>query len=106
MITIKICDYERQFTQVKDIDEQWINQQINRRKDCGEVVFVRVIINVGNINIGLTTPNCPGGSGGSSRPLNRIESAVVDLWNKRGLDDPNFNGGNLIAFLKQLDHLF
>ena len=106
MITIKICEYERQFNRVKDIDEQWINQQVNGRKDCGDVIFVRVTIQLGSIHIGLATPNCPGGSGGVIRTLNREENAVVDLWKKRGLDDPNFSSGNLIAFLKQLDHLF
>ena len=105
MITIRICEYERQFNRAKDIDEQWINQQINGRKECGEVVFVRVLIQLGSINLGLATPNCPSGSGGIPRILNREENAVVDLWKKRGLEDPNFASGNLIAFFKQLDHL-
>ena len=56
MITIKICEYERQFASVKDLDEQWINQQINRRKDAGESVCVRVIINRETLMLGLLRP--------------------------------------------------
>ena len=106
MITIKICEYERQFTRAKDVDEQWINQQINRRRACGEAVFVHVTIQQGSINIGLTTPNYPGGSGGIRRTLSPEENSVVELWRKRGLDDPTFSSGNLIAFLKQFDNIF
>ena len=84
MITIKICEYERQFNGTRDIDEQWINQQINRRKDSGQPVFVRVIIQQGDINISLATPGFPGGRVGTPRPLKPMERAVVDLWNKRG----------------------
>ena len=107
MITIKICEYERQFNSVRDIDEQWINQQINRRRESGVDVFVRVTIHQGILNMILSTPNCPGGGGGGSgRPPNQQEHAVYNLWSSRGLDAPNFTGGNLIAFLKQFDNLF
>ena len=106
MITIKICEYEQQFNRVKDIDEQWINQQINRRRESGEAVWVRVTIQQGILNMSLATPNCQGSGGGSGRPPNQQEHAVYNLWNKRGLDEPNFTGGNLIAFLKQFVSIF
>ena len=104
MITIKICEYEQQFPRGKDINEQWINQQINGRRDCGEAVFVRVKIYLDNVDLVFANPPTPGGGGG--RPLSPQEKAVVDLWHKHGLDDASFKGGNLIAFLKQVDHLF
>lgn len=102
MIKIKINEDERL---LKDIDEQWINQQINRRRGSGEDICVRVTIQQGNLNMILSTPSSQGGGGGSGRQPNPQERVVYDLWNKRGLDNNNFNGGNLIAFLKQYENL-
>jgi hypothetical protein len=49
----------------------------------------------------LTTPNCAS-SGGGGRTPNAQEKRIFDLWDKRSLNKPDFTGGNLIAFLKQL----
>lgn len=98
MIKIRISDEERQ---LETADAQWINQQINRRRADGQLVCVRVIIHVDGLDMALSTPNCgTGGSGG--RPPTVQEKSVFDLWDKRGLNDADFNGGNLIAFLNQL----
>jgi hypothetical protein len=98
MITIRINDEERDLS---GADEQWINQQINRRRAAGETVCVRITIHEDNINVVLATPTC-GGGGGGGRPPNPREGAVLDLWDKRGLNEASFTGGNVVAFLKQL----
>ena len=41
--------------------------------------------------------------GGGGRPARPREKAIFDLWDQRGLYDSGFTGGNLIAFLKQLN---
>jgi len=97
MIRVRIGDAERELSSVS---ESWINQQINRRCADGQSVCVRVIIHQDQLNMTLSTPSCPKGSGG--RPPNRYEEQVFDLWGKRGLNQEQFTGGNLIAFLKQL----
>ena len=99
MIRVRIGDSEREFS---SISEGWVNQQINRRRADGQNVCVRVIIRHGQLNMTLSTPSCPQGTSG--RPPNRHEKQVFDLWEKRGLNKDQFTGGNLVAFLKQLNN--
>jgi hypothetical protein len=98
VITIKIGASEQSY---ENADENWINQQINRRRRDSLLVCVQVAINNGYINMILSTPNCNGVGGGGRRP-NVQEQRIFDLWDKQGLNKPEFHGGNLIAFLKQL----
>jgi len=98
MIKIQIGGEERELDKA---DEHWINQQINRRREDGRTVCVRVTILEGDLDMVLSTPTC-GASGGGSRPPRPGEKEVLDLWNKRGLNKADFAGGNLVAFLKQL----
>lgn len=97
MIKIRIGNEERDFASV---DEHWINQQINGRRADGQIVCVMVTIQEGDLNMVLSTPTCEYSGGGSRHP-NPHEKEIFDLWEKRGLKDTNFTGGNLVAFLKQ-----
>ena len=97
MITVRIAEEERQ---LDDADEQWINQQINWRRADGQSVCVRVTVHKDGLDMALSTPNCASGGGG--RPPHPREMEVFDLWNQRGLNNADFTGGNLVAFLKQL----
>lgn len=87
--------------ELSNISERWINQQINIRKRDGLSICVRVIINEDHLNLSLITSAFPQ-SVTCGRAPNRYESEVFDLWDKIGLNKENFNGGNLIVFLKQL----
>lgn len=102
MITIKIAEQERR---LDSIDPQWINQQINRCKEDGQPVCVRVSIRAPGIDIALATPTC-GAGGGGGRPLSTAERHIVDLWTKLGLGEHGFTGGNVVAFLNQLKRMF
>ena len=97
MITVKINQEERQ---LHAANEQWINQQINLRRRDGQVVCVGVTVRTDRLSVALTTPTC-GGTGGG-RPPTAEEKRILDLWHHRGLDRPDFTGGSLVAFLKQL----
>ncbi len=101
MSTVKIGSDERP---LGEADAQWINQQINRRRDDGEDVCVIVRINEPGVDVTLATPSC-GGGGGGGRKANDQESAVLSLWTDRGMNQTDFNGGSLVAFLSQLDRL-
>jgi len=103
MIKIKIAHYERL---LDEVDEQWINQQINRRRAEGQAVCVRITIQERDLDMILSTPTCGVQVGGGGRPPRSNETIVFELWDKRGFNDLSFNGGNLIAFLKQYKHLF
>jgi hypothetical protein len=103
MIKIKIGEEERV---LEDATEQWINQQINKRRADGISVCVRITIKERDLDLVLSTPTCINFGGGSGRPPTSRESKVFELWDQRGLSKPGFTGGNLLAFLKQFDHLF
>lgn len=98
-ISVKIGNEERALA---DAHPSWINQQINRRRDDGESVCVIVRIQTDRLNLILQTPTC-GASGGGGRPPNADERRVLDLWDKHRLNRSDFKGGNLVAFLRQLE---
>lgn len=98
MITVRIGQEERGLDAA---DEQWINQQIVHRRRDGQSDCVTVRIQQGELDLILTTPGC-GGSGGGGRPPRTVEREVINLWDKRRLNDAAFTSGDLIAFLKQL----
>lgn len=101
MITLKIGNEVREIRTKSDIDEGWINRQINGRRADGMTVCVQVIIRDTDLDMILSTPGCGGGPGGGRQP-NTSEREIFDLWATRRLNDPNFTGGNIIAFLHQL----
>lgn len=98
MPTVTIAGEQRD---LEDVTERWINKTINRAKSQGLPVCVQVGIHQNGLNLNLTTPSCGGGSGGG-RPPNRQEQQVINLWKQQGLNSADFQGGNLTAFLKQL----
>jgi hypothetical protein len=100
MITIKIGTSERSYDHIGAIDESWINQQINGLLRDNQAICVRVQIREGDVNMTLATPGCTG-AGRGSRPPNTSEQRVFDLWERLGLSKTKFQGGNIIAFLKQ-----
>ena len=101
MIRISIGTSERQISSISYLDESWINQQINRRKDDGQEICVQVVIEHNSVNMHLSTPACAKSRRGGRSP-NQKESIIFDLWKKCGLKQSNFSGGNVVAFFKQL----
>ena len=97
-IRVRIGETERNHYEV---DEHWINQQINRRKHDGQRICVRVFIKDVLLNMILSTSGCHNSCGGD-RPPNSQEKRIFDLWKKLGLNMPEFPAGNVTAFLKQV----
>ena len=97
MIRIRIDNREEDLS---SINESWIIQQINGRKAEGRTPCVQVKIKSDHLDMVLSTPACSTGLGG--RAPNEYERRVFDLWEKHGLKKADFQGGNLIAFLKQV----
>ena len=95
---MKIGQEERS---VADANEQWINEQLHRRRADGVPICVQVVLKTDVLNMVLSTPDCQNGVG-SGRPPNDKERQLLDLWSKRGLDETSFSNGGLIAFLHQL----
>jgi hypothetical protein len=101
MITIRIGSETKNLT---DYSDNWIAEQFNRGRHDSQSICAEVAIKTNGLDIRLGTPGC-GGGGGSRRLPNGREQEVFDLWNKHRLNEPGFNAGNLIAFLKQLKRL-
>jgi hypothetical protein len=101
MITITVGTESRRF---EDFTEQWITQQIQRRREDGAASCVTVTIDQPPLNLVLRTPGCNsfGNGSGPGRAPSPQEKQVFDLWDRLGLNDVRFSGGNVIAFLKQL----
>ncbi|MEW6168640.1 MAG: hypothetical protein AB1651_13225 [Pseudomonadota bacterium] len=97
MIRVKIGNEERDYGAA---DPQWINQSLNGHRGNGGSPCVRVTVRGDDVDMVLTTAACPKGGGG--RVPTQRERELFDLWDKRGLNEPQFTGGNLVAFLKQL----
>jgi hypothetical protein len=106
MITVRVESSsggaEQHWNTLREVEESWITQQVNRRRAAGETVCVRVTVNHGAINVGFITPTCAR-SGGGGRPATTQEQTVIELWDKQGLNKADFSGGAIISFLKQLD---
>jgi len=102
MIEVKIGTSTRN---LNDITPSWINEQINRRKEDGAPVCVRVVFTTATLNIGLSSSECARSGGGTGRPFNSQEQEIIDLWNRSHLNENDFSGGNLVAFIKQLESL-
>lgn len=99
MIFVKIGSEERRF---ETPDEQWINQQIHRRREDGVSVCVQVRVVQGDLSMTLATAGCPRSYGSGTWIPDEQEQRILDLWNKFGLHNQNFSGGELVAFLKHL----
>ena len=101
-ITIRIGNETKNFA---DATENWVTEQINRRRADLQSICVEVVIHTSGLNLRLTTPGCGGSGGGCGRPPSTNEKAIFGLWDERGLNSRDFTGGALVAFLKQLRKL-
>jgi hypothetical protein len=102
MIKIKIADDERLGV---PLDEEWVHQQINRRREAGESVCVRVSIEQNELNIMLSTKTCAATGRLPIIEHSPLEKKILQLWRERGLDTKEFTSSNLIAFVNQLQDL-
>ena len=99
MSTIAIGSETRPLEQA---DPEWITQQINRRRQEGASVCVRVQIKTSDLNIPFATPTCASSGGGGGRPPTAREQGFLDLWIKHKLNEREFSPGNVVAFVKQV----
>lgn len=101
MITITIGSEQRSF---QDFTSQWVHQQLVRRRHDNATVCIKIVIDEAPLNMILSTPGCAATvqRAASHRPPNPQESQIYALWDRHGLNDHGFTGGQIIAFLQQL----
>ena len=102
MVTIQIGGNDRT---LEDVSDDWIIQQINRRRRDGQNVCVKVVIYADEVNIEMATPGCireryP------RRRTTRDENNMFDLWDSLGLNDKNFKTENVVKFVNLLRSKF
>jgi len=95
---VQIGDSQRS---LEDATQQWVTEQITRRRRAGEAVCIRVKIKKDNVDVALASGDCPDGRGGGRRPT-RDETAMISEWNRRGLGGTDIPPGQLIAFLNHV----
>lgn len=98
MVTVTVAGESKPLGQVS---ERWITRTVNRAKRQSLPVCIQVAIAEGGLRMRLSTPAC-GGQVSGGRPPNDSEADIFELWSQQDLDTENFHGGNLLAFLKQL----
>ncbi len=101
MIKIRIGSVVREFDSVRDLDEGWINQQVQGLRRDGHEVCIHVTISEGDLNLVLATLAC-GGAGGSGRVPNHQEKKIFEIWSDEKLDTDDVTGGHLVAFFKRI----
>lgn len=98
MSYIRIGDEQRS---IADADEQWLSEQLRRRKAGGGNTCIQIALKTSSIDILLSTPDCPSGGAGGRAPTAQ-ESMLFEEWAKRGLNGSGFSPGDIISFLQQV----
>jgi hypothetical protein len=103
MITIQIGSTSP--LPLHDATESWIREQIDKRRQDGSSICVRIQVSTADVNMALASRDCPHGVGGGRLP-NAREAKIFSLWAERVTDKRELTAGHLIAFLRQLEHRF
>ncbi len=104
MIIVKIGVSELRFESVREIDNNWISQQIRLQRSNGHMPCIRVVIHQGSVNMVLATLGCP--NGGGFRQPNRDEEKVFEIWKDLGLNHQDLNEHKLIVFFQRIRRFF
>jgi hypothetical protein len=86
------------------IDATWIRDRVHALRSRGIPVCVRILIESPGLNIILTTPGCPD-EPSVERETRPMEQRLFDLWERKGMKQKDFEIDQLIAFIKEIEHL-
>ena len=101
-VSISIGDETRTFqTATKD----WINKLFAQAHKRGARPMVVVRIDQPGLVLGLATPGAGAGAGGGGGVLSAAQNSLVDAWLRHRMGSSKYTGGNLIAFLNDLERL-
>jgi hypothetical protein len=98
-VSITIGDENRAYPSAS---KDWINKAFARARKQGVLPVVTVQISQPGLVLGLATPGSGRGGGGSLTPA---QNRIVEAWMRHRMTSTNYTGGNLIAFLNDLERL-
>lgn len=79
----------------------WLNGTINDLQKDGIPICVRVSIQYGDTNVGLSAGSCSSSSY-AGRPPNSSERELINSWNDMAVDEIPLNSGKIISFLNRV----
>jgi len=100
-VRIKIGAQEHDLAQA---DKHWITSQIRDQQSDNGSVCVQIIIEKGDVNLRLRSAGCPSPVGGGRQP-NSNELQILDLWEQHGGKAGHLGGGEIVAFINQLQRI-
>jgi len=101
-VVVKIGNQEHDLAQA---DRHWVISQIKDQQNDNGGVCVQIVINDGDVNLRLCSGACPSTGGGGGRRPNAKEQEIFDLWNRSGGKASHLGGGEIVAFLTQLQRI-
>jgi hypothetical protein len=100
--TIRIAGESRS---LEDADSRWVVQRVDGLRRSGQLVCVEVLIRSEEVRMTLTSPGCGSNGAGGGRLPNTREQEIFNLWDQMRLNQRDFNGGHVNAFLQRLRNL-
>ncbi|QOX78272.1 hypothetical protein FY034_04765 [Trichlorobacter lovleyi] len=101
-VKIRIGNQEHDLLQA---DKHWIISQIREQQNDSGSVCVQIAIKKGNINMRLCSGACPSTGSGGDRQATQQELRIFELWEKHGGKQKHLGGGEIVAFLEQLQRI-
>lgn len=101
-VVVKIGNQERDLAQA---DRHWVISQIKDQQNDNGSVCVQIVIHDGDANLRLCSGGCPSTGGGGGRRSNSKEQEIFDLWDRSGGKAGHLGGGEIVAFLTQLQRI-
>lgn len=101
-IRIKIGSVEHDLAQA---DEHWVISQIKDQQRDNGSVCVQISVQGQDIDLNLRSAGCASTGGGGGRQVTPKEQQILELWNRHGRKDGHLGGGEIVAFLKQLQRM-
>jgi len=99
-VSITVGDETRSYASAT---KDWINKAFSLAKRQGFLPSVTIQINQPGLVLGLATPSAARGGGGGV--LTPLQNRIVEAWMRHHMSSDSYTGGNLIAFLNDLERL-
>ncbi len=101
MVKVQIAGVEQELSA---LSKSWLHEQIRNRQRDGVQVCVRVFVQTPEIDIVLSSGECPRGPGGGRAPKLE-EKRIFDIWDQMELNTAPVHSGKLVAFLNRIKEL-